>query len=163
SNLITIEEVTAGTLAKPDKGTVALRAPAPAPTAPPDSVTPDTFVGDVGDRTGFGGLEVVEDITMIPVPDLMGLYQRDLIDLAGVWARTDGTRGVHKAPANEVIRGVVELQTQLTRAEQEKLNPLGVNCLRSFSGRGIRVWGARTLSSDAEWRYLNVRRLFNYL
>jgi phage tail sheath protein FI len=83
--------------------------------------------------------------------------------LAGVWARTDGTRGVHKAPANEVIRGAVALQTQLTQAEQSVLNPLGVNCIRAFSGRGIRVWGARTLSSDSDWRYLNVRRLFNYL
>jgi phage tail sheath protein FI len=83
--------------------------------------------------------------------------------IAGVWARNDATRGVHKAPANEVIRGAVDLETQLTRAEQELLNPIGVNCVRSFPGRGVRVWGARTLSSEAEWRYLNVRRLFNYL
>jgi uncharacterized protein len=83
--------------------------------------------------------------------------------LSGVWARNDGTRGVHKAPANEVLRGAVALETQLTRAEQELLNPLGVNCIRTFPGRGIRVWGARTLSSDPAWRYLNVRRLFNYL
>jgi phage tail sheath protein FI len=83
--------------------------------------------------------------------------------MAGVWARNDGTRGVHKAPANEVIRGALALQTQLTQAEQSTLNPLGVNCIRSFPSRGIRVWGARTLSSDPAWRYLNVRRLFNYL
>jgi phage tail sheath protein FI len=83
--------------------------------------------------------------------------------MAGVWARNDDTRGVHKAPANEVIRGVTSLQTQITKTEQELLNPIGVNCIRTFPGRGIRVWGARTLSSDAEWRYLNVRRLFNYL
>lgn len=83
--------------------------------------------------------------------------------LAGVWARSDGARGVHKAPANETIRGAVALETQLTRAEQELLNPIGVNCIRAFPGRGILVWGARTLSSDPAWRYLNVRRLFNYL
>ncbi|WP_405059640.1 phage tail sheath subtilisin-like domain-containing protein [Kribbella sp. NBC_01505] len=83
--------------------------------------------------------------------------------VAGVWARNDETRGVHKAPANEVIRGVLDLQSSLTRGEHDQLNPIGVNCLRFFPGQGIRIWGARTLSSDAEWRYLNVRRLFNYL
>jgi phage tail sheath protein FI len=83
--------------------------------------------------------------------------------IAGVWARNDATRGVHKAPANEVIRGAVALETQLTRNEQELLNPTGINCVRSFPGRGVRVWGARTLSSDPAWRYLNVRRLFNYV
>jgi len=83
--------------------------------------------------------------------------------MAGIWARNDDTRGVHKAPANEVIRGAVALETQLTKAEHDLLNPIGVNCLRAFPGRGLRVWGARTLSSDPAWRYLNVRRLFNYL
>jgi Bacteriophage tail sheath protein len=83
--------------------------------------------------------------------------------IAGIWARNDDTRGVHKAPANEVVRGALGLATQLTKNEQDLLNPIGINCIRAFPGRGIRVWGARTLSSDAEWRYLNVRRLFNYL
>jgi phage tail sheath protein FI len=83
--------------------------------------------------------------------------------IAGVWARSDDTRGVHKAPANEVVRGAVALQTQITKGEHDLLNPAGVNCVRAFPGRGIRVWGARTLSSDQSWRYLNVRRLFNYL
>jgi phage tail sheath protein FI len=83
--------------------------------------------------------------------------------VAGVWTRNDDTRGVHKAPANEVLRGVVSLQSVITRSEQELLNPLGVNCLRAFPGQGIRIWGARTLSSDPEWRYINVRRLFNYI
>jgi phage tail sheath protein FI len=83
--------------------------------------------------------------------------------MAGVWARNDDTRGVHKAPANEVVRGAISLQTQITKAEHDLLNPGGLNCIRTFPGRGVRVWGARTLSSDAEWRYLNVRRLFNYL
>jgi phage tail sheath protein FI len=83
--------------------------------------------------------------------------------VAGVWARNDDTRGVHKAPANEVLRGVIELQSGLTRGEHDQLNPVGVNCIRAFPGQGIRIWGARTLSSDPEWRYLNVRRLFNYV
>lgn len=236
SNLITIEEI-AGS-AKLEKGTVVLRE-APAPPPAPVEVAADDFVGDVSDRTGFGGLESIDEVTMVAVPDLMGQYQRGAIDLdavkavqlgiiahcelmgdrmaildpppglspqqvkqwrsdgagydskyaalyypwidvldqvtgtniavppsghmAGVWARTDSNRGVHKAPANEVVRGAVALPTQLTKAEQELLNPIGVNCIRSFSGRGIRVWGARTLASDKSWQYLNVRRLFNYL
>jgi phage tail sheath protein FI len=83
--------------------------------------------------------------------------------MAGIWARNDSERGVHKAPANEIVRGALGLEVQLTRNEQDTLNPVGVNCIRAFPGRGIRVWGARTLSSDPSWRYLNVRRLFNYV
>ena len=83
--------------------------------------------------------------------------------VAGIWARNDDTRGVHKAPANEVVRGVISLETQITKGEHDQLNPVAVNCIRSFPGQGIRIWGARTLSSDPEWRYLNVRRLFNFV
>jgi phage tail sheath protein FI len=83
--------------------------------------------------------------------------------VAGIWARSDNTRGVHKAPANEVLLAVNDLEFQITGDEQANLNKNGINCIRSFSGRGIRVWGARTLSSDPEWRYINVRRLFNYI
>jgi phage tail sheath protein FI len=83
--------------------------------------------------------------------------------VAGVWCRTDSTRGVHKAPANEVVLGANGLAFQITAEEQGELNRTGVNCIRAFSGRGIRIWGARTLSSDPEWRYVNVRRLFNYV
>jgi phage tail sheath protein FI len=83
--------------------------------------------------------------------------------VAGVWCRTDSTRGVHKAPANEVIMGANGLSFQITGAEQGGLNKVGINCIRSFPGRGIRIWGARTLSSDPEWRYINVRRLFNFV
>ena len=83
--------------------------------------------------------------------------------VAGVWCRTDANRGVHKAPANEVLMGVNGLGFQVTQGEQGGLNKVGINCIRSFPGRGIRIWGARTLSSDPEWRYLNVRRLFNYI
>ena len=83
--------------------------------------------------------------------------------IAGMWARVDQKRGVHKAPANEVVMGANGLGFQVTHAEQGSLNKNGVNCIRAFPGRGIRVWGARTLSSDPEWRYINVRRLFNYV
>jgi phage tail sheath protein FI len=83
--------------------------------------------------------------------------------VAGIYARSDVERGVHKAPANEVIRGVRELQFPISKGEQEVLNPRGVNCIRSFPGRGIRLWGARTMSSDPIWTYVNVRRLFLYL
>jgi phage tail sheath protein FI len=84
--------------------------------------------------------------------------------IAGVWARNDASRGVHKAPANEPIRGALNVTQRLTVAEQGVLNPYGVNCIRYFAREGIRVWGARTLADSAnEWRYLNVRRLFNMI
>jgi phage tail sheath protein FI len=84
--------------------------------------------------------------------------------IAGIYARTDATRGVHKAPANETVRGALDLTYKVTREEQGELNRLGVNCIRQFLTQGIRVWGARTLADSAsEWRYLNVRRLFNQI
>lgn len=83
--------------------------------------------------------------------------------LAGIYARNDGQRGVHKAPANEVVRAALRFETDINHPEQEALNPIGVNCLRFFPGRGYRVWGARTVSSDPEWKYVNVRRYFNYV
>ncbi|WP_456434546.1 phage tail sheath family protein [Thermosulfuriphilus sp.] len=83
--------------------------------------------------------------------------------VAGVYARSDTERGVHKAPANEPLRGAVDLEYLLSKGQQDILNPRGVNCLRAFPGRGIRVWGARTLSSDPVWKYINVRRLFIFI
>lgn len=83
--------------------------------------------------------------------------------LAGIWSRNDDTRGVFKAPANEIVLGAVGLEYAVSRGEMDMLNPQGVNSIKAFPGRGIRVWGGRTLSSDAEWRYVNVRRYFNYL
>jgi len=83
--------------------------------------------------------------------------------IAGIYARNDNERGVHKAPANEVVRGALNASAQVTKGEQDVLNPSGINCIRSFTGRGLRVWGARTLSSDPAWRYVSVRRLFNYV
>jgi len=239
SKMIRIEEVARAALDKPALGETALAEPPAAPALPVPRLRTDDYVGDVAERTGFGGLEAVEEITMLCVPDLMSAYQQGAIDLetvqavqqamiahcelmgdrmaildsppglnaqqvkewlvdkarydsafatlyypwikaadpatgqlgflppsghvAGIWGRNDDTRGVHKAPANEVIRGAVSLEVQITKNEHDLLNPVGVNCLRSFPGRGNRVWGARTLSSDPAWRYLNVRRLFNYL
>jgi phage tail sheath protein FI len=207
--------------------------------AAPTQINAEDYVGDPADRTGFGGLEAIDPITMVAVPDLLAAYRGGMLDLegvqavqlamiahcelmgdrvaildpppslnaqqirewrvdkagydskfaalywpwikvfdpatgqnvfvppsgymAGIWGRSDDSRGVHKAPANEVVRGAIALETQITKNEHDLLNPQGINCLRSFPGRGIRVWGARTLSSDPAWRYLNVRRLFNYL
>jgi phage tail sheath protein FI len=203
--------------------------------------TPTTqeFQGEVDRRSGVEGLEVLDDVTMLCVPDLMTPMPGQKLDLtsikavqtamighcermgdrvaiidappnmtpqeikkwrmetagydssyaalyypwiqvmdpatnkpiyippcghiAGVWARNDSTRGVHKAPANEVVQGAIGLGYQMTKGEQDTLNPNGVNCIRTFPGRGIRVWGARTLSSNPSWRYINVRRLFNYV
>lgn len=238
SKLIRIEEIGhAGTMEKPAVGAVALTGGAGAPT--PVQLTPEDYIGDAAQRTGFGGLEAIDPVTIVSVPDLMAAYQRGMIDMeglqavqlaiishcenmgdrmaildpppglnaqqirewrvdkvaydskfatlywpwikvfdpatgqaiftppsghiAGIWGRNDDTRGVHKAPANEVIRGAISLEIQITKSEQDLLNPQGINCIRAFPGRGIRVWGARTLSSDPSWRYVNVRRLFNYL
>lgn len=80
--------------------------------------------------------------------------------MVGIYNRVDADRGVHKAPANEVILGAINLEIHLSKGEQDLLNPLGINCIRTFPGRGIRIWGARTMSSDGAWRYINVRRLF---
>ena len=201
--------------------------------------TPSDFQGEVLERTGIEGLEAIDDITMVVVPDLMTTLPGQKLDLvtikavqtamiahcerlgdrvaildtppnmspqavkkwrmdttgfdssyaamyypwveisdpvtnrpimvppsghmAGIWARSDNTRGVHKAPANEVVRGATGLAYNVTKGEQDTLNPFGVNCIRAFPGMGIRVWGARTLSSNPSWRYINVRRLFNFV
>ncbi|MCP5310770.1 phage tail sheath family protein [Cognatazoarcus halotolerans] len=83
--------------------------------------------------------------------------------MCGIYARNDTERGVWKAPANEVVRGALRFELDINFSQQEMLNPIGVNCLRYLSGRGFRVWGARLASSDPEWKYVNVRRYFNYL
>lgn len=83
--------------------------------------------------------------------------------IAGIYAKTDVERGVFKAPANEVVVGARAVQFQITKREQDILNPRGVNCIRVFPARGIRVWGARTSSTNTLWKYINVRRYFLYL
>ena len=82
--------------------------------------------------------------------------------MAGIFARVDGTRGVHKAPANETVAGIQGLAYNINAREQAAYNVRGINCIRDFGGRGVRVWGARTLStlSNPSWKYINVRRLF---
>jgi uncharacterized protein len=239
SKLIRIEEASGTPSERPATGSVALAGGAAAPASRRPRLKPDDYVGSPADRTGFGGLEAIDPVTMVCVPDLMAAFQQGMLDLegvkavqlamiahcelmgdrvaildtppglnaqqvrdwrvdgtgydskyaavywpwvkvfdpsegqavfvppsghmAGIWGRNDDTRGVHKAPANEVVRGAITLETQITKNEHDLLNPVGLNCIRSFPGRGIRVWGARTLSSDPAWRYLNIRRLFNYL
>jgi phage tail sheath protein FI len=83
--------------------------------------------------------------------------------VAGIYARNDIERGVHKAPANEVVRLAIDFELPLNKGQQDVLNPEGINCLRFFEGRGFRVWGARTISSDPEWKYLNLRRYFAFI
>ena len=83
--------------------------------------------------------------------------------VAGIYARSDTERGVWKPPANEVVIGAIGPERLLGPTEQEVLNPEGINCFRVFEGRGLRLWGARTLSSDPEWKYVNVRRYLAYL
>ncbi len=80
--------------------------------------------------------------------------------MVGIYNRSDANRGVHKAPANETILGAINVEIRISKGEQDVLNPIGVNCIRTFPGRGIRIWGARTLSSNGAWRYVSVRRLF---
>jgi len=220
-----------------------------APAAPTTvAVTPADLEGSVADRTGYQGLAIADNVTMVSIPDLVTVatgedgtldeetflaVQKQLVDwceashtrmaildpppglnatrvlewrsrlgrdsafgtfyypnvvvtnplarpgatngerfltvppsghVAGVWARTDGVRGVWKAPANEAIRGIVRLENEVTSGEQDLLNPDGVNCIRSFGTYGTKIWGARTLAkTDPSWRYINVRRLFNYI
>ncbi|MEW6233197.1 MAG: phage tail sheath subtilisin-like domain-containing protein, partial [Chloroflexota bacterium] len=242
SKLVRVEMLEApGSLAEraPAPGTYSLTMPETKALAVKE-LQPLVFVGEAAARSGVGGLEAVDEVTMLCAPDLMAGYKAGFLSkdtvkavqlamlahcetmkdrfailncppglspqevkewrvneagydskygalyypwiqvanplgngagilvppsghIAGIYARSDRERGVHKAPANEVVRGALSLETQITKGEQDILNPLGINCIRAFPGRGIRIWGARTLSSDAAWRYINVRRLFNFV
>ncbi len=93
-------------------------------------------------------------------PEKGNIYVPPSGHVAGIYSRVDSERGVHKAPANEIVRGALGLRYNVSKGEQDLLNPKGINCIRTMQGGGIRVWGARTLSSDPSWRYINVRRLF---
>lgn len=99
----------------------------------------------------------------VPDPDGGSTQMGPSAHVAGIYARVDHQHGVHKAPANEEITGINKIAAEVTAADQNSLNPEGINALRSFPGRGNRVWGARTLSTDPDWKYVNVRRLFIFL
>ena len=83
--------------------------------------------------------------------------------ICGIYARNDISRSVSKSPGNEIVRGALRFERNISHAEQEVLNPRGVNCLRFFPGRGFRLWGSRTASSDPEWKYIGPRRYFLFL
>ena len=117
-------------------------------------------------RAGMDSTRAALYYPWVTIPDPAGPGTIDVPPsgfVAGIYARNDVNRGVWKAPANEVVLGALKFSKPVNTGRQEVLNPLGINCMRSFEGRGHRVWGARTVSSDPEWKYLNVRRYFNYL
>lgn len=116
----------------------------------------------LGSKKGFAALyypwiQAVDPVSKEPI------YLPPSGSVAGIYARTDGDRGVHKAPANETVAGIIGLQRTVTKGEQEMLNPKGINVIRAFPGQGILIWGARTIASDPLWKYVNVRRLFLFL
>jgi phage tail sheath protein FI len=113
----------------------------------------------------FPWIQVFDPATKTAHPDGDGLiYVPPSGHIAGIYARVDTQRGVHKAPANEIVLGALGLKQNLSKNQQDGLNPQGINCIRNLNGN-IRVWGARTIGGDAngEFKYINVRRLFNYL
>jgi uncharacterized protein len=136
--------------------------------SPPDCVKPQDVVDwldDFGRRSMFAALYY----PWVKVPNPRNAGRPILVPpsghMMGVWGRTDESRGVYKAPANEVPRGITGLAYDVNFREQELLNPLGINCIRKFPNRGIRIWGARTLvePDKTEWRYISVRRLISYI
>jgi phage tail sheath protein FI len=105
-------------------------------------------------------------VTQLDATDPDGIREIELPPsgfVAGIYARNDVEHGVFKAPANEIVRGAIGFEMLLNKAQQDVLNPEGINCFRFFEGRGFRLWGARTISSDPEWKYISVRRYFAYL
>ncbi|MGG6295124.1 phage tail sheath family protein [Leptolyngbya sp. AN02str] len=145
------------------------RPPAPAATGEGPAAPPETAPAAVGLRPrqsdgGYGAFYFPWIVVQDPLSPSDRVNVPPSGHLAGIYARVDGTRGVQKAPANELVRGATDLTYQVTHEEQGELNQAGVNCIRYFSTEGIRVWGARTVAStSSEWRYLNVRRLFNMI
>lgn len=136
---------------------------------PSDRVKPQQVVNwltqDFGRRSMFAALYYPWIKVPNPRREGRSLLVPPCGHMMGIWSRTDETRGVYKAPANETPRGVVGLAYDCNFREQEALNPLGINCIRSFPNRGIKVWGARTLAEPekTDWRYINVRRLVSYI
>jgi phage tail sheath protein FI len=135
---------------------------------PPEAVKPQQVVewlDEFGRRSMFGALYYPWIKVANPRDKGSPILVPPCGHMMGVWSRTDETRGVYKAPANEVPRGVMGLAYETNFREQELLNPKGINCIRRFPNRGIRVWGARTLVEPdiTEWRYISVRRLISYI
>jgi hypothetical protein len=135
---------------------------------PPDKVKPQEvaqWLNQFNRRSMFAGLYYPWIKVANPRNGGKPIFVPPCGHVIGVWARTDETRGVYKAPANETPRGVLGLAYETNFREQELLNPLGINCIRSFPNRGIRIWGARTLvePDKTEWRYISVRRLISYI
>jgi len=146
---------------KPDKPEDAK--PEPPKPAPPAGATGEDALGAPQSPGGYTALYFPWIVMTDPVSGKK-VTQPPSGHMAGIWARVDGSRGVHKAPANEPIQGALDLVRRVSRGEQEVLNPAGVNCIRYFPGEGIRVWGARTKAPEAsEYRYINVRRLTNMI
>jgi phage tail sheath protein FI len=102
-------------------------------------------------------VRVLDPVTRVPI------YLPPSGFVSGIYARNDITRAVFKAPANEVVTLSIGFEVLLNKAQQDVLNPAGINCFRFFEGRGYRLWGGRTISSDPEWKYVNLRRYFAYL
>jgi phage tail sheath protein FI len=133
----------------------------------PDSTLIKTQLPALKSKLGFGALYWPWITIPDPDPDPQRAGRPLTIPpsghMAGVMARSDDTVGVHKAPANEAVKGAVDVAYQLNDAEQGQLNQLNVNAIRVFPGRAPIVWGARTLAEDTNWRYVNVRRLVCYI
>ena len=138
----------------------------PAPSSAPTSGRRDSEQDALGAPQSPGGYTALYFPWIVMIDPVSGkkVTQPPSGHIAGVWARVDASRGVHKAPANEPIQGALDLARRVSRGEQEILNPAGVNCIRYFPGEGIRIWGARTKAAEAsEYRYINVRRLTNMI
>lgn len=136
--------------------------PEATPHRPPRSSVEDDAIGAPQSPDGYAAQYFPWIVIQDPITGTL-VAQPPSGHMAGVWARVDAARGVHKAPANEPIQGVVNLVHPVTRGEQEVLNPAGINCIRRFP-EGFRVWGARTRAPQSgEYRYINVRRLTNMI
>ncbi|MEM9538591.1 MAG: phage tail sheath C-terminal domain-containing protein [Cyanobacteria bacterium P01_E01_bin.42] len=137
------------------------------PVSPEQSKPEDIsyWLRDWGRRSMFAAIYYPWIKVPNPRANGAGIFVPPCGHMMGVWCNTDETRGVHKAPANVTPRGVVSLAYDTNFREQELLNPMGINCLRKFPDRGIRIWGARTLVEKdmTEWRYISVRRLMSYI
>lgn len=123
--------------------------------------SPQAVINQRQGLEGINGALYYPWVKVVPAnPSLRSQFVPPCGHLAGIYARTDEKSGVHKVPANEQLTGVLDLMINLRDAQQNELNPHNINCLRSFPGRGIRVWGARSLSREAQWSFINLRRLF---